>query len=90
MTQSELIAEISNNANVAGKDVRSMLNGLADVALEAMQHGHPIDLPGIGKLRIADRAARTVRNPNTGEPIEVPAKRVVTFKAAKSLRDAVR
>ena len=46
-------------------------------------------LPGFGKLVLANRKARIGRNPQTGEPIKIPAKRVVKFRLAKSLKDTV-
>jgi len=66
-----------------------VLESLADVTAGQLATEKEISLPGIGKLTTASKAARTGRNPRTGEAVQIPASTSVKFKAAKSLKDAV-
>ncbi len=65
------------------------LNELAGLARNELQETGEFSLPGIGKLVVHNRDARTGRNPATGEAVEIPARKVVKARIAKSLRDAV-
>lgn len=90
MTKNELIARIAADTNASKTAVALVLDGLADVAAGQLQAaGSEFSIPGIGKLSTTSKAARTGRNPRTGEPVIIPASVSVKFKAAKSLKDAV-
>ena len=94
MTKKELIDAIvafskEGSVSVGPAAVKVVLNGLADVAESKMGAREPLVLPGIGTLTLKDRKERQGRNPRTGETIAIPAKRVVSFKPAKALADAV-
>lgn len=89
MNQSELILKTAQISGVSRKDVAHVLATAADVAAAALAEGGEAVLPGLGKLVAKLKAARVVRNPATGEPAHVPARTAVTFRAAKSLKDAV-
>ena len=89
MTQAELIAaiaELSGAKQTTGKDV---LAAMSTITREALTRGDELTLPGIGKVTVKDRPARTGRNPATGEAIEIPAKRAVRLVPAKVLKDAL-
>lgn len=58
--------------------------------VETLKSGEEVSIAGFGIFSAKERAARTARNPKTGEPIQVPAMRVAKFRAAKALKDAVR
>ncbi|MNP62211.1 DNA-binding protein HU-beta [compost metagenome] len=66
-----------------------MLDQLGEIVSDSLENSDEITLPGIGKLKVGDRPARTGRNPQTGKTIEIAAKKVVKFVAAKALTDAV-
>ena len=66
-----------------------LLDTLGRMVGESLELDGEITLPRIGKFSVVERAARTGRNPRTGEAIEIPARRVVRFKPAKFLREAV-
>lgn len=70
------------------KEAAEWLKAISDVVQGAVKGGDEVTLPGIGKFSWVIKAARTGRNPRTGLPIQIPEKRVVTFTAAKELRDA--
>lgn len=61
-----------------------------DSIISALKKGEDVSLAGLGIFTVKERAARTARNPRTGEPVSVPATRVPKFKAAKALKDAVK
>lgn len=89
MTKNELIARIADDTNLSKTSVALVLDGLADVAAGQLATSREISLPGIGKLETVSKAARTGRNPRTGESVDIPASVSVKFKAGKALKDAV-
>ena len=89
MTKSATLAALAEKTSLSRKQVESFLDEtLALAAREAKKSGVFL-LPGFGKLVLANRKARMGRNPQTGEPIKIPAKRVCKFRLAKSLKDTV-
>lgn len=87
MSKSQIQAALSESTGVSKKDVAAVLDKLGELACREAAAGFTV--PGIGKLVLVDRAARTGRNPSTGETIEIPAKKVVKFRVAKSCKDAI-
>jgi DNA-binding protein HU-beta len=87
MTKSATIATLSQKSALSKKQVSEVLDHLLVLATKEAKNGFVI--PGFGKLVLANRKARMGRNPQTGEPIKIPAKRVVKFRIAKSLKDSV-
>jgi DNA-binding protein HU-beta len=70
-------------------DMAAVVDSLGEIVQQQLASGGEITLPGIGKLTVTERAARTGRNPKTGEAIELPATSVPKFKAAKVLKEVV-
>lgn len=89
MNKQELINEISERTRQGKSSIGQVLDAFAAAATEALQAGEEVVLPGIGKLKTKQSAARTGRNPATGEEMEIPAKTAVKFVAIKALKDAV-
>lgn len=95
MTKQDLIERITETMKirhdraVSKTDVTSLLDALGDVVTERLMAGDDVSLPGLGKLAVKAKAARTGRNPKTGESIQIPAKRVPDFSPAKALKDAL-
>ena len=87
MTKTETVRELSERSGVDRKQVGTVLEELAKLSYEQARDGFTI--PGLGKLVLVDRKARTGRNPATGEQIQIPAKRVLKFRIAKQAKDAV-
>lgn len=71
-------------------DVSATLKALAVTLYDHLKQGDSIQLPGIGTFKVVERAARTGRNPRTGEQISIPARRQVKFTASKSLSEALK
>lgn len=88
MTKSQIIAAIAEKAEISKAEAKAALEGLAELAYAGAAEGG-FTIPGIGKLVKVDRAARTGRNPATGETIQIPAKTVLKFRIAKAAKDAV-
>lgn len=80
---------VAERTETSLKDTKEMVNVVLDVIGECVASGKTVQLTGFGKFVPRDRPARTARNPSTGEPIEVSAKRMVTFKAGAELKDVV-
>jgi DNA-binding protein HU-beta len=89
MTKSATLAHLAEKTSLSKKQIEGVLDEtLALASREAKKSGQFV-LPGFGKLVLANRKARIGRNPQTGEPIKIPAKRVCKFRLAKSLKDTV-
>jgi DNA-binding protein HU-beta len=89
MTQSQIIKELAETCGVNNKIAKQFLETFAEVAVRETKKKGVFILPGIGRLVRQDRKARTGRNPATGESIKIPAKKVVKFRVAKAVKDAI-
>lgn len=89
MTKNELIARIAADTNASKTAVTLVLESLAEVTTGKLATDGEFSIPGIGKLKASMRAARTGRNPRTGEPVNIPPVIGVKFAAAKTLKDAL-
>jgi DNA-binding protein HU-beta len=87
MTKSQVTAHLAEKTGLSKKQVNEFFDQLVSLACKEAKNGFV--LPGFGKLVVANRKARIGRNPQTGEPIKIPAKRVCKFRIAKSLKDTV-
>ena len=89
MNKSDLIDAIALSADISKAAAGRALDATVDTIADALKEGDQVALVGFGTFQVKDRAARTGRNPQTGEPIEIKASRVPAFKAGKALKDAV-
>jgi DNA-binding protein HU-beta len=87
MTKSQITSTIAEKTDLTKKDVTAVLETLRDLAYKEAKKGFTI--PGIGKLVVVKRKARMGRNPQTGEPIKIPAKTALKFRIAKAAKDAI-
>ncbi|HOP59239.1 MAG TPA: HU family DNA-binding protein [Bacteroidales bacterium] len=85
MTKKDLVAAIAKETGLTIKDSGNALNAFVASVGTAMKKGQRLQLPGLGTFKVAKRSARVVRNPRTGAKLNVPAKKVVKFKAAPAL-----
>lgn len=87
MIKSELIQEIAQkHPHLFHRDVERIVNTIFDEVTSAMSDGNRVELRGFGAFSVKERDARQGRNPRTGEPVKVEAKRVPFFKTGKELR----
>ena len=89
MNKSELIDEIAEAADISKAAAGRALDGFVGGVTEALKNGDQVSLIGFGTFSVKDRAARTGRNPQTGQTIEIAASKIPGFKAGKALKDAV-
>ncbi len=87
MTKTQVMGHLSQKTGLSKKQVTEVFDETLSLACKEAKNGFV--LPGFGKLVLANRKARMGRNPQTGEPIKIPAKRVCKFRLAKSLKDTV-
>jgi len=88
MIKSELIAKIADeNPHLYQRDVERIVNAIFDSITDSLANGNRVELRGFGAFSVKHRAARTGRNPRTGEQVHVREKHVPFFKTGKELRD---
>jgi DNA-binding protein HU-beta len=87
MTKSQIIEHLATKLDLKRKQVVDGLEVLTNLAYKEARNG--FTLPGLGKLVLVQRKARMGRNPQTGEAIKIPAKKVVKFRVAKAAKDAI-
>jgi len=89
MNKADLISSVAAQSGLTKVDSEKAVNGVIDTITNQLKEGNKITLVGFGTFETADRAARPGKNPKTGAPLQIPAKRVAKFKAGKSLADTV-
>jgi DNA-binding protein HU-beta len=89
MNKTELVAKVAEKAGLTKKDAEKAVNALFASVEEALVGGDKVQMIGFGTFEVKARAARTGRNPQTGEAIKIPASKNPVFKAGKALKDAV-
>jgi DNA-binding protein HU-beta len=89
MNKAELIKHLAESADVTKAQAESVLNALVNTVKDTVRAGNEIAITDLGKFSATERAARTGRNPQTGEDIEIAAKRAPKFSPAKSFKDLV-
>ncbi|MEO0136129.1 MAG: HU family DNA-binding protein [candidate division WOR-3 bacterium] len=90
MTKAQLIDAIAKKAKISKKAAGLALDAFVEAVTAALKKGDRITLVGFGTFMVAKRKARTAKNPQTGEMIKVPAKRVPKFKAGRELKAAIK
>ncbi|AXR09981.1 HU family DNA-binding protein [Pseudomonas aeruginosa] len=94
MTKQALIDSIHDDLQATGTpvskhQVNAVLERLGSIATAQLKNGGDVPLPGLGKLKAGQRAARTGRNPATGAAIDIPAKTIVKLATSKALEDTL-
>jgi DNA-binding protein HU-beta len=90
MNKSELIKHIASTASLTQAQATAALNALESGVTKALASGEDVALIGFGTFTVKERAARTGRNPKTGEEIQIAAAKVPSFKAGKALKEAIK
>lgn len=89
MNKGDLINKIADSADITKAQATEALNAVLDGIGDALDSGDKVTLVGFGTFSVSHRDARTGRNPQTGETIQIAAKNVVKFKPGKELTDKV-
>ena len=89
MNKSELIDAVASAADLSKADAGRAIDATVAAITDALSNGDSLSLVGFGTFSVSERAARTGRNPRTGETIQIAAAKLPKFKAGKALKDAV-
>ncbi|MBP9593266.1 MAG: HU family DNA-binding protein [Steroidobacteraceae bacterium] len=89
MNKNELVEVVSERTGLARSDAARAVEAVLGTITETLRKGDQVALSGFGTFVAKTRAARTGRNPRTGEPVAIPASRAPAFKAGKGLKDAL-
>lgn len=89
MNKVDLVRAAMERFEMSRKDAVALIDGVFEDIQTAVCSGEAVKIPGFGQFKVRDRAARIARNPATGEPVKVPAKRVFKFLPAKALKEQV-
>jgi DNA-binding protein HU-beta len=89
LNKAELIGSVAEKSGMPKKDAEKAVNAVFAAIEEALAKGDKVQLVGFGTFEVRERAARTGRNPQTGEEIQIAASRVPAFRAGKALKDSV-
>ncbi|MBW7929774.1 MAG: HU family DNA-binding protein [Gammaproteobacteria bacterium] len=89
MNKGDLIDAVSNETGLSKADASRAVESVFSVVTDALKNGEQVSLVGFGAFTVKTRAARTGRNPRTGDTMQIPASKVPGFRAGKALKDAV-
>ncbi|UXI00482.1 nucleoid-associated protein HU-beta [Photobacterium sp. TY1-4] len=89
MNKTQLVDKIAENADISKASAGRALDAFIDAVSDSLKAGEQVALVGFGTFSVRERAARTGRNPQTGEEIQISAAKVPGFKAGKALKDSV-
>lgn len=90
MTKKELVSAMAEKTEMTKKNTETMVNAIVEVISETLANGEEVAIAGLGKFLVRERAARSGRNPQTGEAITIAASKAPAFKASKTLKDAIK
>jgi integration host factor subunit beta len=89
MTKAELVEDVARAAELTKKDAERLVEIVFESIIETLNQGEKIELRCFGSFRVRERGARRGRNPKTGDPVSIPAKRVPYFKPGKELKELI-
>ena len=89
INKSEFVDLLAEGCEITKKDAAKMYDNVFGLLSEVISNGEEVAIPNLGRVKIAERAARIARNPRTNEEIQIPAKKAPKFQFAKSIKDAV-
>ncbi|MBM7702694.1 HU family DNA-binding protein [Metabacillus iocasae] len=90
MNKTDLVNAVAEKSELTKSDATKAIDSLLNVISTTLGKGEKIQLIGFGTFEVRERAARTGRNPQTGEEMQIPASKVPAFKAGKELKEAVK
>ena len=89
MNKGEFVEALADHLDVSRAQADRALSAVLDIIAEQLGKGEKVAFTGFGSFEVSERAARTGRNPQTGNPIDIAAAKIPGFKAGKALKDAV-
>jgi DNA-binding protein HU-beta len=89
MTKAQLVVRLADEVGVSRRQADDLLSSLIGTVVKSVKKGESVKIPGLGIFRLRKMKARMGRNPQTGEPIKIPARKKVGFSVAKTFKDTV-
>ena len=89
MTKAQLVARLAEGTGVSRRQADDVLGSMIDTVVKTVKKGESVKIPGLGIFRLRKMKARMGRNPQTGEPIKIPARKKVGFSVARAFKDTV-
>ena len=89
MNKAEFVDSVATKADMSKTEAGAAVDAVLDSVTDALRNGDQVTLVGFGTFLVRKREARTGRNPRTGEPLEIKASNVPSFKAGKALKESV-
>ena len=89
MPKSQLVQKLAKASEISKKQADVVLQALVETTVASVRKGDPVKIPGLGTFRKKQMKARMGRNPQTGEPIKIPARKKVGFSVAKTFKESV-
>ncbi|MAZ40519.1 DNA-binding protein HU [bacterium] len=90
MNKAQIVDAVHSKLNTTKVAAEEAVDTVINSILDSLKKGEEVSIAGLGIFSVKDRAARTARNPRTGEPVQIPAMKVPKFRAAKALKEAVK
>ncbi|MEA1963777.1 MAG: HU family DNA-binding protein [Candidatus Aerophobetes bacterium] len=90
MNKAGLIGAISDKTGIAKKEAKNILDAVTETIINTLSNDGKVTLVGFGTFQVIERKTRRGRNPQTGEEMQIPAKKVPKFRAGKKLRETVK
>jgi nucleoid DNA-binding protein len=89
MTKADIVEEIANSTGLTKKDTAHVVDQLIDKVKDALCRGRHIEIRGFGTFKVKQRKSRVARNPRTGDPVQLPPRKVAVFKVSKELKEKI-
>lgn len=89
LNKHEFVTLLAERCEISKREAAEMYDDVFGTLADAISEGNEVAIPNLGRVKIAERAARVANNPRTGEKVEVPAKNAPKFQFAKSIKEAV-
>jgi DNA-binding protein HU-beta len=89
MTKSQLVERLAKSGGVTKRQAAALMEGLVLTVVGSVKKGEPVKIPDLGTFKKVQSKARMGRNPQTGEPVKIPARKKVRFSVAKSFKEQV-
>jgi DNA-binding protein HU-beta len=90
MNKAAIVDAVHEQMGSSKADAERVVDVMINSIVDSLKRGEEVSISGLGIFSVKERAARTARNPRTGEPVQVPAMKVPKFRAGKALKDAVK
>jgi DNA-binding protein HU-beta len=89
MTKAQLVTKVAEGTGVSRKQIDDVLSSMIDTVVKTVKKGESVKIAGLGIFRLRKLKGRVGRNPQTGEPIKIPARKKVGFSVARAFKDSV-